>query len=128
MHELSVIMSIVQLIKDEVGKRDDVRLVKEVHLEVGELTFLGHKALEFGFRAVITSDPIIDHDALRITTVKARVKCLSCDYEGPLDYAEREEYHLRLPRFCCPECGGEIEILEGKECIVKNFVLDVEEA
>ncbi len=128
MHELSVITSIVQVIKAEVGKRDDVRLVKEVHLEVGELTFLGHEALEFGFRTITASDPIIDQDALSITPIKARVKCLSCNYEGPLDYAEREEYHLRLPRFCCPECGGEIEILEGKECIVKNLVLDVEEA
>ena len=70
MHEFSVITSIVDLVKDEMEKRP-VILVKEVKLEVGELTFLAHGALEFGFTALVEKDPKIANDALNILLVQA---------------------------------------------------------
>jgi hydrogenase nickel insertion protein HypA len=127
MHEFSVITSIVKAVKSEIAKRKRVRLVKEVHLEVGDLTFLGHDALEFGFKVVTEREPKIDSGGLRITSVPAKVKCRSCGYEGPLEYAEKDEYHLRLPKFKCPECDGEVEVIQGLECVVRNLVLDMED-
>jgi hydrogenase nickel incorporation protein HypA/HybF len=127
MHEFSVITSVLNAVRYEIDKRQRVRLVKEVHLDVGELTFLSHDALQFGFRAVAEREPRISPDGLRITSIGARVRCKSCGYDGPLEYIEKEEYHLRLPRFKCPECDGEIDIIQGQECVVRNLVLDVED-
>ena len=102
-------------------------MVKEVHLEVGELTFLGHDQLRFGFGILVRSEPKIDPDGLNIISIPAKIKCLECDYEGAMEVQGSEEYHIKLPRFACPSCGGAIDILRGKECMVKNLVMDLED-
>ena len=127
MHEFSVISSIVNLIKDEMGKHDNLNYVKEVVLEVGELTFLGHEALQFGFKALTESAPKIDSEGLKIIPVPAIVKCKSCSFEGPMKLDKTEEYHISIPVFTCPSCDGAIDVIKGKECVVRNLVLDLED-
>lgn len=127
MHEFSVISSIVDLIKDEMGKHDNLNCVKKVVLEVGELTFLGHEALQFGFKALTESAPQINSDGLKIVPVPASVKCKACNYEGPMKLDNTEEYHVSIPIFTCPSCEGPIDLIKGKECVVRNLVLDLEE-
>lgn len=127
MHEMSVISSIVELIKSEMDKLDNVILVKEVHLEVGDLTFLGHDQLRFGFSILVKSEPRIHPDGLNIIPIPAKIKCLECDYQGAMEVVGSEEYHIKLPRFSCPSCGGAIDIVRGKECVVKNLVMDLED-
>ncbi len=126
MHEFSVISSIVDLIKQEMEKRP-VILVKEVNLEVGELTFLAHGALEFGFTALVEKDPKIANDALKITQVKAEVKCHDCGYTGPMIVKDSEEMHIGVPIFKCPECEGQIDVIKGKECIIVNLRMELED-
>ncbi len=127
MHEFSVISSIVDLIREEIDKRDNVIIVKEVQLEVGELTFLGREALQFGFRALTESETKINSEGLKINTMPANVRCLECDYNGPMKVENSEEYHIRIPTFACPSCGGPIDITKGKECTVKNLILELED-
>ena len=127
MHEFSVISSIVDVIKAEMEKHDNLICVKEVVLEVGELMFLGEEALQFGFHALTESEPKINSDGLKIIKIPANVRCLGCQYEGPIKTEETEEYHHSIPRFTCPSCNGTIEVIEGKECIVRNLVLDLED-
>ena len=126
MHEFSVISSIVDLVKQEMEKRP-VILVKEVKLEVGELTFLAHGALEFGFTALVEKEPKIANDALNIIPVKAEVKCLNCGYIGPMVVKDSEAMHIGIPIFKCPECAGKIEVIKGKECIVVNLRMELED-
>ncbi len=127
MHEFSMISSIVDVIESEMEKHDKLICVKEVVLEVGELMFLGHEALRFGFHALTEPNPKINSGGLKIVPIPARVKCLACQYEGPIKTEETEEYHVSIPRFACPSCSGAIEIIEGKQCIVRNLVLDLED-
>ncbi len=127
MHEFSVISSIVDLIKDEMGKHDNLNCVKEVVLEVGELTFLGREALQFGFKALTESSSKINSDGLKIVLVAASVKCKQCQYEGPMKLDNTEEYHVSIPIFACPSCDGAIDVVKGKECVVRNLVLDLED-
>jgi hydrogenase nickel incorporation protein HypA/HybF len=126
-HEFSVISSIVDLVKDEMSKHDKLNFVKEIVLEVGELSFLSHDALQFGFRALVENEEKIKDDALTIVPIPAKVKCTQCDYEGAMKVDETEEYHISIPRFTCPECNGRIDVLQGKECVVRNLVLDLED-
>ena len=126
MHEFSVISSIVDLVKQEMETRP-VILVKEVNLEVGELTFLAHGALEFGFTALVEKDSKIANDALNIIPVQAEVKCKNCDYEGPMKVKDSEQMHIGVPIFKCPKCEGQIEVIKGKECIVVNLKMELED-
>ena len=126
MHEFSVISSIVDLVKQEMETRP-VILVKEVKLEVGELTFLAHGALEFGFTALVEKEEKIANDALNIIPVQAEVKCKNCDYEGPMKVKDSESMHIGVPIFKCPKCEGPIEVIKGKECTVVNLRMELED-
>jgi hydrogenase nickel insertion protein HypA len=125
MHEFSMIQSIMELVKCEMEKREAIRVL-EIHLEVGELSFLSHEALLFGFGALVAGEPKIDKDALKIIPVPAEIKCSECGHCGPMKTSESAEYHLMAPVFQCPKCGGPVEIVRGKECIVKNLRMEVE--
>jgi hydrogenase nickel insertion protein HypA len=125
MHEFSMIQSIMELVKNEMEKRQAIRVL-EIHLEVGELSFLSHEALQFGFGALVTGEPKIDKDALKIIPIPAEIKCTECGHSGPMKNVESAEYHLMAPVFQCPKCGGPVEIVRGKECIVKNLRMEVE--
>ncbi len=124
MHEFSVISSIIELVKAEM-ERAKAEKVLEVHLEVGELSFLSHEALLFGFRALAEGEPKISADALRIVSVPAEIKCKNCDYAGGMKVEDDEAYHVGMPIFQCPKCGGPIEILAGRECTVRNIRMEV---
>jgi hydrogenase nickel insertion protein HypA len=127
MHELSVITSVVETIKQEMKKHKNLICVKEIRLEVGELAFLSHDALKFGFRALTEKEKKVNSKGLRIIKVKAKVKCHNCGYKGPMKLEDSKEYHVHVPLFSCPKCGGQIVVIKGKECTIKNLVLDLED-
>ena len=124
MHEFSIISSIMELVKSEMEKAK-ATMVLEIYLEVGELSFLSHEALQFGFRALAENEPKVDNDALKITSVPAEVKCKKCGYSGSMNTGDSEKYHTISPIFQCPECAGPIDILKGRECTVKNIRMEV---
>ena len=124
MHEFSVISSIMELVKAEMEKAKASKVL-EIHIEVGELSFLAHEALQFGFRALAENESKIVNDALKITTVHAEVKCRSCGYTGPMKVSDSEIYHTPVPIFQCPECSGPIDVLKGRDCTVRNIRMEV---
>ena len=71
-------------------------------------------------------EPKIANDALRITAIPAEVRCLACNYEGPLRVENSEQNHI-APVFQCPKCQGKIEIIKGKECTVVNLRMELED-
>lgn len=126
MHEFSVIASIMELIKSEMEKAKASRVL-EVQLEVGELSFLSHESLRFGFKALAENEKGIEPEGLKIITVPAQVKCRKCDYSGPLMVEDTSLGHLGSPVFQCPKCQGPVEVMKGRDCIVKNLRMEVDD-
>jgi hydrogenase nickel incorporation protein HypA/HybF len=124
MHEFSVIASIFELVLGEMEKAKAVKVL-EVQLEVGELSFLSHDGLKFGFRALAGDKEGIDPDGLRIVPVPALVRCRECGYEGPLKVTDMTEGHLGAPIFQCPKCAGPVEVISGRGCVVRNIRMEV---
>ncbi len=122
MHEYAIISEIVSTVIQEAEKHGRLLAVEEVLLEVGELVFLNPEQLSFSFD-VVKKDTVLEGAKLTIHAIKARVHCTHCNYDGKMDYAEEEGWHYRLPVFTCPECNMGIDIVEGKECIVKTIRL-----
>jgi len=57
-----------------------------------------------------------------------KVRCSKCGYEGALTVTEDPLLHLNLPVFACPGCQkGSLEILEGRDCIVRSIEILTEE-
>lgn len=118
MHEYSIMMDIVQAALTALEDYD-VENVESVVLDVGELTFLNPEQLRFTFK-VLTENNMLSGSELVITELKAEIKCLSCGYEGGLP-DNVEEIHFGIPRIFCPRCKGRVELLRGKECILRNI-------
>lgn len=124
MHEYSVMSEIVKAILSEVEK-NNLKTVSKVKLEVGELTFLGEEQLRFIYE-VLSKDNILHESKLEIKNIQPEVECPSCGFIGNLEYLESEEMHFRLPKFSCPKCNSKVEIIKGKNCIIREIVGEVE--
>ena len=124
MHEFSTMNQIVNTILEE-GKRHNAHKITKVILEIGELTFLGEEQLRFAFD-LLTKDTILEGANLDIQKKGIKVKC-SCGYEGGVEYEEKEEFHLFIPLLRCPRCNEEVEIIQGRECVIKSVRMEIED-
>ena len=118
MHEVSVMSSIIDSVLEEL-KRYDVEKVEEVFLTIGELTFLGEEQLMFAFE-ILTRDTLLEGSKLTIEKEQISVRCTACEYKGNVDYVEDDTMHYALPNLSCPRCGGKVEMVSGKSCVVRS--------
>ncbi len=125
MHEFSVMSDIMEALKEEAEKHN-LKSVKRVLLEVGELTFLAHEQLGFAYK-ILSEGTIFDGAELTLETKPASVKCDSCGYRGEVSFSNSPEYHFMLPTFSCPDCGKPTDVISGRECVIRSIVADVED-
>jgi len=117
MHEFSVMTQIVDGVLAE-AKRRDAHKVEQVVLEVGEFTMLGSEQLKFAYE-VLSKDTLLQGSELSIHSIKGKIKCDACGYEGSLQVAE-DTPHISVPILECPKCHSAAKIVEGRECAVRN--------
>ncbi|UCF08564.1 MAG: hydrogenase maturation nickel metallochaperone HypA [Thermoplasmata archaeon] len=122
MHEYSIMVDIVQAALNAL-EGYDVENVDSVFLDVGGLTFLNFEQLRFTFK-VLSENNILQGSELVIREMKAEIHCPSCGYQGGLP-DDVEEIHFGLPRIFCPQCKGKVNLLKGKECILRNIKMNV---
>ncbi len=117
MHEFSVMAQIVDSILEE-AKKHQASKVESVDLELGEYTMLGEEQLRFAFQ-VLTKDTILANAALKVRLLKGRIRC-RCGYDGSVPVGD-DTLHKIAPILECPKCGGAAEIVEGRECVVRDI-------
>lgn len=106
---------LISALLDELdGKRKHMERIKEVRIEVGELTFLGEDQLQFAFKT-LSKDTIVEDAELDVIKISSEVKCENCGYEGGINYSDNPNYHYNIPVISCPECDSKPKIIEGKE-------------
>ncbi|WP_309493225.1 hydrogenase maturation nickel metallochaperone HypA [Candidatus Hecatella orcuttiae] len=123
MHEYSFTAQIVEKILDEASKRRAKKILA-VRLTIGKLTFLSVEQVKFCYQALVKGTPL-EGSTLHVQEKEGVVKCELCGYRGPISYEENPAYHFRLPVFRCPKCGNDIQVVEGKECIIKSVKMEV---
>ena len=121
MHEFSMTTQIVNYILEEANKHNAKR-VHEVHLTIGKLTFLGLEQVKFAYTTLV-KNTILEDSELHIEEKDGVVKCKSCGYTGDLKCEDDPVYHVPSPTLNCPKCEGVVNIVGGKECIIKNIKL-----
>jgi hydrogenase nickel incorporation protein HypA/HybF len=124
MHEFSTMQQIVTAILQEAQRRraTDIGRVK---VEIGELTFLGTEQLTFAF-SILKENTLLANATLDIKVTPAAVQCKTCDYTGGIEHGFKDEFHLSFPLLKCPLCGGDVDVIAGKECLIKSVELEVE--
>jgi hydrogenase nickel incorporation protein HypA/HybF len=118
-HEGSITTQIVENVLQE-AKRRAAKKISEVLLIIGELTFLNPEQVRFWYE-ILTKDTIAEGSKLTIAESKGIVKCPQCGYEGDFKYIDDPVFHTMTPTLNCPKCGDVVEIVGGKDCIIKNI-------
>jgi len=118
-----VTTQIVESVLEE-ARKHEAKGVAEVHLVIGKLTFLNPDQVRFWYE-VLVKDTIMAGSKLRIEEKNGLVKCSKCGYEGDFRYEDDPIYHIPTPTLRCPTCGGVVEIVGGRDCLIKSVKLVV---
>lgn len=113
MHELSIALSIVEIVKDEASKHH-VASVDEIELDVGELSGIDIQSLITSIQ-VASSSTIAEKAKVVVNQINAIGKCNSCHYE----------FSTRTVINRCGNCGStSVLLLSGKEFKVKSILIN----
>src|SRR5208282_6625375 len=105
MHELSIAMSIIELVQEESDKRGGAQ-VSAVHLKLGALSGVVKEALLGSFEMACEDTPL-KGARLVVEEVPVLIFCQSCQTQRPVS---------SMQLFCCAECGApSSEVVQGKE-------------
>jgi hydrogenase nickel incorporation protein HypA/HybF len=114
MHELSIVMSIVELAEEEAERRGVQ--VTAVHLRLGALSGVVKEAL-LGSYEMACEESAIKGSKLIIEDAPVLISCPRCKEPKPIS---------SIQLFCCAECGTPAsEIVQGKE--IEVTALEIEE-
>jgi hydrogenase nickel incorporation protein HypA/HybF len=118
-HEGSITTQIVESVLKEAEGRKAKKIV-EVQLVIGKLTFINPEQVRFWYE-VLTKDTIMQGSKLTIEESEGIVRCPKCGYEGDFKYIDDPALHVPTPTLNCPKCNAVIDIVGGKDCLIKNI-------
>jgi hydrogenase nickel incorporation protein HypA/HybF len=111
MHEMSIAESVLGIV-EESARREGLRRVREVRLEIGRLAAVEPEALRFCFDAVVRGS-VAEGAVLEIDETPGTAWCFGCGATVPLGM--RGE--------ACPRCGGgQLQVNGGTEMRVKELL------
>jgi len=112
MHELSIVMGIVDIASDQAQKAG-AAAIEEIELDIGTLSTIEMNAFEFAWQQGV-KDTVLEKATRKINRIRGKGKCMDCNASFPLE-------QLYDP---CPVCGEYlIDIIEGKELRVRSLVV-----
>lgn len=113
MHELSIALSIVELVERHASERSATR-IEEVELEVGALAGVDKTALEFALESAVKGTRLETAKIVR-DDIAGEGVCETCGAVVPMET-------LCKP---CPRCASwQIRLTRGKELRVKSIVVE----
>ena len=114
MHELSIAMSIVEMVEDEMEHRGGLQIVA-VHLRIGQLAGVVKEALLSSYE-MACEDTALAGSQLIVEEVPVIMYCPTCDARRPV---------LASEWFNCPQCRAPVtEIVQGKELELVSLEID----
>lgn len=115
MHELSIALSMIEGVLEEVKRQGDVH-VEAVHLKLGVFSGVDKNALEFSYGVACEGTPL-QGTRLIIEEVPIQMLCRTCGVERTVPSAQQ---------LCCPDCQTPAdELLHGQELEITALEVSV---
>jgi len=112
MHELSLVMSIIDIAEEQV-KQNSAHRVDEIELEIGTMAGVEMESLDFAWQVAV-KDTVLSEAHREVRVVEAKARCMDCGKE----FFVTERFQP------CPECHDYLtEFIQGKELRVKSLVV-----
>lgn len=112
MHELSIVMSIIDIAHAEAQKAR-AQAVEEIELDIGVLTGVEMQSFNFAWQQAVR-ETILSNAIKKVNRIEGRGLCLNCNTVYPM----KEVYDA------CTACGGHfVNIQQGKELRVKSLLV-----
>lgn len=108
MHEYGIALEIIDAVQQESRSHDGT--VKSVTVEVGELSMVNPRQLQFSWQAVIQGTPLSGAE-LKVDVILGEAEC-ECGYTG------------RVNEPLCPECGEAVLITRGRDLVLKRIEVE----
>ena len=124
MHEFGITSRIVDTVLRAVGEQDAAAVVR-VDLLVGQLTFLDPRQVAVAY-AILTRGTPLENSKLSIDEGKGLVRCQNCQQTNEIEVPHQEEHDSlqpALPLLVCPNCGGGLTVIGGRECLIRGIAL-----
>lgn len=110
MHEMTLAEGVLEIVEDA-ARREGLRRVRAVWLEIGQLSSVEPEAMRFCFDAV-ARDSVAAGARLEIVVTAGAAWCIECS----------ERVALAELGAACPRCGGyRLRVTEGAEMRVKEL-------
>ena len=120
MHELSMAQGIINAVL-ETAESNNATEVNEVTIEIGRLAMINPEQLQF-MLGVLVENTIMQDAKIITEDIPAEVECEDCDFKGTAVLDSSDHY---APLVKCPGCGSmKVEVLNGKDIVVKNIVIE----
>jgi hydrogenase nickel incorporation protein HypA/HybF len=113
MHEFSLVLNIIDIVT-EYAVKENAMEVKEVEIEVGDLSGVVIEALEFALQTAVKGT-LMEKSAVHIHRISGLARCHSCLHEFNTN-------SLFKPCPKCKTCAP--DIIRGKELRVKSIVIE----
>ena len=113
MHEYTIAYDIYSTAK-RAALENSATQVKKVCVAIGEMTMISPEQVKFLFEVLTDDDELFSGVVLESHKVPVKTRC-SCGYEG-------------TEKFVCPDCGALPEVIEGREIMVSNIEIEVDDA
>ena len=123
MHEFSIASQAVENIV-KVSAEKKAKKICGVEFLIGEASMIGREQFLYWIKELHTSKvDIAHHAAIDVQSIEIIIRCRQCGYDGGLSGRNQDHFN---PIFECPACGIEdVEIKQGRECILKRIQLEI---
>lgn len=112
MHEYSIAYDLYTTARKAAIEHQADR-VNKVCVDVGKIAMVNPEQVAFLFDTIKEDDPLFTKTLLECNEVPPQTTCI-CGYEG-------DEI------FVCPRCGALPEMVKGREIVVTNIVIEVDD-
>lgn len=118
MHEFSTAVGIVNAVKRAANTHKATRVIA-IRLQIGPLSMLNHDQLIFGIE-IASKGTILEGAEISIDTLVVKTVCKNCGTETVIE--EQKPIYDLLATLVCSKCDSKgVEIIQGRECIIKDI-------